>query len=787
MALRQPQADFLSLRSGAVVALGAAFLGFLGCGDASALKSNAAAQGGEQGNPIDLGSAGAGSTAGAAPRVQDPGPPTTQPPLPTDSTLPASLTAEYAQSRPELAPLIADVSRLRQLNAEQLLTEFPVAAARPLGYSPGSAEFLDRIQDSALALNDAELTVLESNGFAISSRRQFPSFLRGYAAIYMEHLPVYVSADAILDALHRSYDDILATLESSMTSELWTLLEQWRTRVDTVRTSDQAKQDLALYLDVARELLGSADGGRVSKITSSAQARQLAQRARDAQGIAQLPLFGTERLLDFSQFEPRGHYVDGLQNYFRAMMWLGRVDFRLLETQTDGSVLFRRSQYEAALALHQLQDEATKQLWSHIDDTVRAFVGESDYMTVPQLAQLVDDLGGLEGALNASDLAVATAIRDGGYGAQQIASHLMVNDGNVATLPLNRSFALFGQRYVADSHVFSEVVYDRIAGRMMPNPLDAAFAALGNNQALRLSTDLRAYPQLPGALGGMRHLIDEHPESFWQANLYNLWSSALRALSPVSAGAADTGGLPSVTGTEAWGRRLLNTQLGSWAQLRHDTVLYAKQSYSGIPGCDFPDAYIEPYPDFFAALVRYAERGALLAALSGSEPLQQLITDYFSNLRSTAARLEQMAEQQRTGTPHTAEQLAFINDAVRVLQSEGGCVVTEYADGWYSDLFFQPDSSLARDPTITDVHTQPADATGNIVGRVLHVGTGLPRLMAVTVDTCSGPRAYVGLAYAYHEQVTEQFERLTDEVWNERLDSAVPPAEVPWMQDLIAP
>ena len=38
----------------------------------------------------------------------------------------------------------------------------------------------------------------------------------------------------------------------------------------------------------------------------------------------------------------------------------------------------------------------------------------------------------------------------------------MVSDGTVATLPLSRSFALLGQRYVVDSHVFSNVVFDRV-------------------------------------------------------------------------------------------------------------------------------------------------------------------------------------------------------------------------------------------------------------------------------------------------------------------------------------
>jgi hypothetical protein len=80
--------------------------------------------------------------------------------------------------------------------------------------------------------------------------------------------------------------------------------------------------------------------------------------------------------------------------------------------------------------------------------------------------------------------------------------------------------------------------------------------------------------------------------------------------------------MPAITKTEGWGLRLLNTQLGSWAQLRHDTLLYAKQSYTGIPACEFPDAYVDPYPEFFRALRAYAEKGAeLLPGLARDEAL----------------------------------------------------------------------------------------------------------------------------------------------------------------------
>jgi Protein of unknown function (DUF3160) len=689
-------------------------------------------------------------------------------------------------SRARFTQLAGEVERLRGSSADAVLSEYPMQHASDLGHAPLEAERLSLIQGSALALNGAELGVLAQNGFVISGRQQFPTFLRGYAAIYSEDLPVFVSADALLDALHRSYDAILSELETSvLIGALGQQLSHMLARIDGVEASEPAKQDLRMYLEVA---LGLLDPSR--PLPTGAAARAFIQKARAATGIESVTLFGVERLEDLSQFEPRGHYAEPpLSDYFRAMIWLGRVDFRLLETLPDGTITFRRAQYEAMLALHQTLDERAVGLWSTVDEVVRAFVGESDSMTVPQVASLVADLGGPSAALGASDASVIDAINRGGYGQQQIASYLMVNDGVVPTLPLNRSFLLFGQRYVADSHVFSEVVYDRIDGRLMPSPLDAAFAALGNNQALALErSELESYPQLPGAMGAMRFLIDNHDASFWQANLYNLWSDSLRTLSPApDSRDPEALGLPRIAGTEAWGRRLLNTQLGSWAQLKHDTLLYAKQSYTGIPGCEFPDAYVEPNPEFFHALVRFAERGSeLMAALPEAGAVAQHAGEYFAQLATTSALLGQMAEQQKTGASFSAAQLAFINDAVRVSTENVGCTTVDVPDGWYADLFYQREKSIEQDLTIADVHTQPADGGGNIIGKVLHVGTGFPRLMALTVDSCTGPRAYVGMAYAYHERTTLDFERLTDEEWTSSVE-ATAPEDVPWMQGLVAP
>ena len=52
---------------------------------------------------------------------------------------------------------------------------------------------------------------------------------------------------------------------------------------------------------------------------------------------------------------------------------------------------------------------------------------------------------------------------------------------------------------------------------------------------------------------------------------------------------------------------------------------------------------------------------------------------------------------------------------------------------------------------------------------ILHAGTGEPRLMVVTADTCSGPRAYVGLAFSYGETITENWRRLNDVEWAQEI------------------
>ncbi|MEO8183928.1 MAG: DUF3160 domain-containing protein [Deltaproteobacteria bacterium] len=679
------------------------------------------------------------------------------------------------------------LSAAAALDGSGLQRVYPTPTATALAQDLTQAAGMDLIQGSALALNASELETLAADGLVISARKEFPSFAYGYKTIYGQDLPLYVSADSILEAVHRSFDSFLAqTEEQVLFDELSPLLEGMRTNLKSAALPSEVAVDLDLYLALAASLL---KGQLVAPVAgaSADEIGKLFQLARAGSGHRGVKLFGVARDEDFSQFTPRGHYADSerLSAYFKAMMWLGRVDLRMIETQGDGSQVFYRRQFDAAVALNQLLAAPERQLWDHIDSTIGAFAGEHDSMTPKDMIGLLEALLVTSVADSAAltDEQIVAEIARGGWGAQRIASRIIIKDKDGPTLPLDRSFLLFGQRYTVDSHTFVNVTYDRVAGRLMPEPLDVAFAALGNNAALPLLSDEFDNASYVAGLAKTRTLVDAHESSYWEGSLYTRWLGALRSLSPQSGVA-----LANIVPTEAWQKRILSAQLGSWAELRHDTILYVKQSYTGGISCDFPDAYVDPYPEFYARMGAFADAAAGVATSlpDRSNKLKAALGGWAANFRAVMGNLRTMAENQLSGAPHSPELLGFINDAVKWDEQNvcGGVVFTNLA-GWYLKLYLDAASGLTYDPVVADVHTQPTDAVGRDVGRILHVGTGQPRMMVVTANTCQGPRAYVGLAFSYGELVTEDWKRLNDEDWLGQLASK-PFPDAPWLEDVVA-
>jgi hypothetical protein len=352
-------------------------------------------------------------------------------------------------------------------------------------------------------------------------------------------------------------------------------------------------------------------------------------------------------------------------------------------------------------------------------------------------------------------------------------------------LPL--SFLPLGQRFVFDSLVFMKVTYGSLPQkRMMPSPLDVASAVFKNPAADVLLQPEFAAHGYRNELEAVKKEGDAAGPDLWEGSLYHGWLQALRELSPDP---QNDEALPAVFRTEAWQRRMLDTQLASWAELRHDTVLYAKQSFTAMALCEYPDGYVDPYPRFFAGVQRMATRGqALVNGMDfGTQPkMKKRIVEYFGQLGEVAGHLRGMAERERANQPLTGEQVEFLNDAVAMRGRSAGCTTEWTPEGWYASLYYDRDEVSKHEPVISDVHTQPTDENGNPVGKVLHVGTGRPRLITVRIETCKGPRVYRGLVSSYYELITQNFERLTDEVWWSRLaNNSAPPEEPAWTQDFV--
>lgn len=704
---------------------------------------------------------------------------------PVDVTLPDAQAAALAAARAEVA---AD----RPTDAAQFQAHWSETYLPALPYDPLTAQNLDRVQASRSALNDSELSVLHAKGFVIAGRQAFPAFFDGYTSLYADHLPLYVSLDSVLHAVHRSYDTVLTKLETAMLAPALTdLLQTMRVGLaggSGAELPAASRADVDLLLTVALSLLGQ----NVSPVAGAdpAAVADLLAKIAAAQGVETVSLFGDPRDVDFSQFTPRGHYTQSADQsrYFQAMMWLGRTDLRFLQYDTFASAgappRFSRRQFLDGLLLAGLAQGQALADWSAIEGVLHMMVGESDNMNPADFARLPAAAGvtALADLPALPDQALAQALLNGGFGIQRIASQLLEVPFDGAGAPLDRVFLLLGQRFVIDAQVFTDVTFDRVRGepkRMMPKALDVAFAALGNDSAVGpLATELGTFPGYPAALHDARRLVDQHGDDFWGGSFYTLWLSALRGLSPPPGDLSAAAGLPAVMRSEPWARRLMNTQLASWAQLRHDTLLYAKQSYTSIPACEFPDAYVDPYPEAWDALVRLAKLGQQLGAMTAAAAPYTGITAYFASIEGPLSMLRDMAAAERAGTPFTADQMAFINQAVSLVNENVVCTTIQVPGGWYPHLFIDPDEAKKMDPTIADVHTDPYS------GQVLHVATGLPRIMVVTADTCTGPHAYVGLVSSYFEETTEAFQRLNDMDWLNRIMPA-PPADVSWLSDIV--
>jgi hypothetical protein len=408
------------------------------------------------------------------------------------------------------------------------------------------------------------------------------------------------------------------------------------------------------------------------------------------------------------------------------------------------------------------ESELVWDYWDRIYEPTVFYVGSSDDLTALEYYQIWKSFSSPSGDKLADDSLISDIINEAKtYRKPKINSMFVfdTDDHENGT----QGFRLMGQRFIPDSYIFQQLVHNKVGGRLFPNGLDI-FSVFGSLRAsLHLQEENQTYPDYNSQIQKLRGEFGNLTSYDWTQNLYWLW---LYSLFPLLESPTD--GYPGFMRNTAWLDKTLMTALGSWAELRHDTILYAKQSYTferGLPPT--MQGYVEPYPELYSRLssIVYLMKNGLesrgLTMESFSPKLAQM-ADIFDHLVELS--IKELENQKLNESD-----LDFINNAGKTI-AEVASFNDPSADPWVNE-------ADDRSAIIADVHTDPN------TGQVLEVGTGNPFVIYVIVQDHTGKLFLTrGGTFSYFEFKHPITDRLTDEEWHEFLDTN-PPDLPAWISE----
>ncbi len=516
---------------------------------------------------------------------------------------------------------------------------------------------------------------------------------------------------------------------------------------------------------------------------------------------------------DYSQYVPRGHYTrsETLKRYFKAMMWYGRMAFllkggdgsecMLLEAPLIAEEDAKLATIQASLISAELPgvevDGATAQeIWDRIYSVTAFFVGTADDLTPYEYLSAIEKVFSTE--FEASELAddekllnlkaeLAQMRNPEIYGGSGICVVYppITKEKLYECLAKTKGMRFMGQRFVPDSYMFQNLVSPAVGmyvgedepftmkmtaagpARCFPRGLDV-MAVLGSERAYQIleeegDTEYQGIDtSYDKQLGELKSQFNEFDVTDWNRNLYWAWLYALRPLLEQFGE-----GYPTFMQTQAWQDRELQAALASWAELRHDTILYAKQSYTPAPTAAPPEpvvGYVEPVPEFYArmlALTSMTKEGlAELNALNETE------SSRLESLESILERLIDISCDELENRELDEDDYRFIRDFGEELDS---IVTGVEAEGKETTI-------------VADVHTDT-----NPPMEVLEEGVGYVDLILVAYMVPDG-RILVGAGpvLSYYEFKHPISERLTDEAWQEMLEQGNEPERPAWIGSFYA-
>lgn len=718
----------------------------------------------------------------------------------TTPPLPATPAADAASPSPELPPpagafaaWYVPVNAVKTGFGTWQAGDEPVEARAP---NLAPAVGLSNVTNlDKFTLSDPAKHLLESNGFVVVPARHL-EFFNLYETNRYAFTPNFVTTDAMLHEYHILFDHLLENVERGaligearmLTEGMLEASEAQLEQLNGTEWEIAARRNVA-YFAVARKLLDPAAG--VPEAVEDLVAQELAlidahagpkdspimNHGQRPSTVIDTPAGGLSLDAlkeDYSQYVPRGHYDKDpqLSAYFKAMMWYGRMTFRVKNTDETRSTLLM------TLALEE-SDNLIR--WNRIYEPTVFFVGKSDDITALQTGDIAARVYGPNADPTADEAKFASFAAE-----LRLLDPPQINSMPIFNADIQpdreeeiKGFRFMGQRFTVDAGIHQRLVYRDVGAlgeRMLPKALDIP-AALGSDEALGLleamgDTKLKNYSRnmqlLRAHLAGL-------PESTWTQNLYWGWMHALRTL----VGPAPEG-YPWFMQNAAWTRKQLLTFLGSWTELKHDTILYAKQVYSelggGGPEPTDDRGYVEPNPELYgrlAALMRMTREGLAERGMLAPQD------------RDSLERMERLSDKLREISVKELRDEALSDADYETIRSFGGQLEHIWlevnkeamARSGMSDRDYLNENPA---PIVADIATDPN-------GEVLEEGTGYGWSIYVLVPVDGKLRISSGVVYSQYEFPWPLSDRLTDKRWREMLDSETAPPPHAWTSVFTAP
>jgi len=648
------------------------------------------------------------------------------------------------------------------------------------------------------AFSDAQGALIAQNGFVVAPA-EWKEFYPLYENVRYGELPVFITTDSVYHVYHLLFDKMLRDLERdyfepdirALTAACLQSAQALYTDAQGAELEEIARRVVA-YFAVADVLInpGAVTPPEVAEMVSS----ELALIAAHG-GMGPSAIFSQDcpescdpcdtnppaecldqpcMCEDYSQYVPRGHYTrsEQLQRYFRTMMWYGRINMRLQKPDETRMALL----ITYILRHTDVNGQPAADVWARVYDPTVFIVGKSDDLGFHEYGVLWDAVFGPAAPASA----VADQVKlDAFVGAARQLPPPQINSMWVYIWEdeeqVTQGFRFMGQRFVLDAYIFEQLVWREVGEsgneRWLPKGLDV-MAAMGSAEAYAILDEMSetAYLHYPEQMARLREEIAGLQLDSWTQNLYWTW---LYSFHPLLTPKGPE--YPAFMRTQAWARKDLHTALGSWTELKHDTILYAKQvmaEMGGGPPPEPPHGWVEPNPEAYArllALTRMTREGLESRGLLSENTHTNLM-----RLDSLLVFLLDAAERELAGEPFTTEDYERIKYYGGELEAMTLAAADQEGEG---QPFFEDQEQAAL---VADVATDPnGQALEEAIGRVFEIYVVVP-------DGVGGLHIAKGGVFSYYEFPWPMSDRLTDEAWRAMLEAGDAPDQPEWTGSFVS-